>query len=64
MIHRNKNQAWIGGIAAGLAEDYGMPTGVVRVAFVVGYLLFGLGLAIYLWLWNKSENKTGQLGLI
>jgi phage shock protein PspC (stress-responsive transcriptional regulator) len=62
MLERNTNQAWVGGVAAGLAEKYNVNLTLIRLLFVAGFLLFGLGLAIYGLIWmNTPESNNSQI---
>ncbi len=62
MLERNTNKAWVGGVAAGLAENSGSNLVIIRILFVLGFLLGGFGLAVYAWLWFKSpESDPGQI---
>ena len=42
---------WLGGVCAGLGYATGIPAWVVRVAFVVTFLFYGLGILPYVLLW-------------
>jgi signal transduction histidine kinase len=50
LLRRPRSGRKLGGVAAGLAENFGASVTAVRVGFVV-FSLFGLGLVLYLWLW-------------
>jgi len=47
---RPRNDKWIAGVCAGLASRFGLPTGLVRLAFVV-FGLVGAGEIAYIVLW-------------
>jgi signal transduction histidine kinase/phage shock protein PspC (stress-responsive transcriptional regulator) len=49
--YRNPDDAFIGGVAAGLAEHLGLPVLWVRVAFMVLTVMGGFGLMFYGGLW-------------
>jgi len=49
--YRNANDAFIGGVAAGLAEHLRLPVLWVRIAFVVLTVMGGFGLIFYAGLW-------------
>lgn len=61
MIYRNENSGIVAGVASGLADSYNFPVWMIRSLFVIGFFLAGIGLAVYLWLWNKSRPRSGQL---
>jgi phage shock protein PspC (stress-responsive transcriptional regulator) len=48
---RPRNGAWLGGVARGLADRFGVPPAAVRLAFVVAALVGGWGVVVYLALW-------------
>ena len=48
---RPRNGAWLGGVARGLADRFGVPPAAVRLAFVVAALVGAWGVVIYLVLW-------------
>lgn len=50
-LHRDPDARWLGGVCAGLAATLGVEVILVRVAFIVGALAGGLGVAVYLLLW-------------
>ncbi|HEV8601686.1 MAG TPA: PspC domain-containing protein [Patescibacteria group bacterium] len=61
MLEKNSKKAVIAGIAAGIAQQTGINVILIRTLFVIGFLLFGLGLAGYLWLWNRlPEDSSSQ----
>ncbi|MFY0600990.1 MAG: PspC domain-containing protein [Cyclobacteriaceae bacterium] len=39
------------GVSGWLGKKIGMKEKMVRIAFIVGFLLFGVGLVLYLVLW-------------
>lgn len=63
MVHRNTNRAWVSGVAAGLADHYDLPIWYMRLLFVLLFLCLGLGLFVYLHLWNKGKIIDYQLDL-
>jgi phage shock protein C len=60
MFERDTNNSWVGGVASGLAEKYDINVTLVRLAFVAGFLFFGIGLGVYasLWITNPETNNT------
>jgi len=53
-FYRNPDDKVLGGVASGLAAYFGQDTGVIRLLFVLGILLFGTGLMAYIILWIIS----------
>ena len=53
---RPRDNRWIAGVCAGLANRFGMRPGVVRLLFVVSCLLPGPQFLIYLMLWVILPN--------
>ncbi len=50
--YRSQHDRMIAGVCGGLAEQFGLPTAVVRLAFVLTALfLGGVGLVLYVVLW-------------
>lgn len=50
--YRTSNDRMIAGVCGGLAAQFGVPTAVVRLAFVLMTLFsYGIGLLIYVVLW-------------
>jgi len=47
---RSKNQM-IGGVCAGIAEYFDWDTTLVRAAYAISVLFFGVGLFLYIILW-------------
>jgi phage shock protein PspC (stress-responsive transcriptional regulator) len=48
---RNREEKMIAGVCAGLADEFGISVTIVRLAFVLGSLVSGMGIVIYLVLW-------------
>ena len=48
---RNPEDKVLGGVAAGIAAYFGIDTGIVRLLFVLGIVLFGVGFLLYIVLW-------------
>jgi phage shock protein PspC (stress-responsive transcriptional regulator) len=61
MLERNENKAWVAGVCAGLAEQYMAPISFIRLMFVVTFLMFGLGLALYAYYWAIMPGGNNQL---
>lgn len=49
-LSRPQNDKWIAGVCSGLANRFGMSTGLVRLLFVL-FGLFGAGEIAYIVLW-------------
>ncbi|MDR2279638.1 MAG: PspC domain-containing protein [Gordonia sp. (in: high G+C Gram-positive bacteria)] len=50
-LHRSRTDKWMGGVAGGLAEYFGVDATWVRVAFVASIVLPGPQVLLYLLLW-------------
>lgn len=70
-VSRSTSQRWVGGVAGGLAEHFGVPVAAIRVAFVVATLAGGLGLVAYALMWvflplqpadAASPSRPGEPG--
>jgi phage shock protein C len=48
----------IAGVCGGLAKDLGMDPVLMRLLFVLAFLLFGIGPIIYLILWVLMPNEA------
>jgi phage shock protein PspC (stress-responsive transcriptional regulator) len=50
--YRVRETRMVAGVCAGLAEQFGVSVTIIRLAFVLGFLVgWGMGLVIYLALW-------------
>ncbi|MGZ4299914.1 MAG: PspC domain-containing protein, partial [Solirubrobacteraceae bacterium] len=61
---RGRRGRWLGGVCAGLSTVTGRSVGWIRAAFVVGALLGGLGIALYLacWLIIPTQGEGDEQG--
>ena len=50
-LQRNIQDKMIGGVCAGLADHFGIDKTIVRIGFVLAFVLLGIGPLIYLLLW-------------
>lgn len=50
-LFRSRTETMLGGVCSGLAKYFSLDPTVVRLAFVLLFLLAGHGLLIYLILW-------------
>ncbi len=57
---RPLNEAWVGGVCAGLAEHLGWSALVLRVLFVILSAVGLVGIALYLALWLVMPQQAGQ----
>ncbi len=51
VLRRDRQNAWLGGVCAGIARRYGVDLALVRLAFVIATAAFGFGIAFYLLAW-------------
>lgn len=56
-LYRVKKNSVIGGVAAGLAEYFSIDPTLVRVLFVVAFVIGGAGLLTYILLWIIIPEK-------
>ncbi|MBX4187564.1 MAG: PspC domain-containing protein [Candidatus Doudnabacteria bacterium] len=61
MFERNTNKAWVGGVAAGLADEYRVSAIILRLLFVITFFAFGIGLLLYWWFWVDSPENSNQI---
>lgn len=54
---------WFAGVAAGLARSLGVDPLVVRAAFILFGIFFGMGVALYLVLWLLLPAEDGSISL-
>lgn len=55
--YRSDRQKMIAGVCAGLAEEFGISVTILRLAFVLGTLISGTGLIIYVVLWVVMPRR-------
>lgn len=53
----DKKNAMIAGVCAGLSNSTGIPTALIRLAFLFAFLLAGVGPLIYIILWIIMQTK-------
>jgi phage shock protein PspC (stress-responsive transcriptional regulator) len=54
---RPRDDRWIAGVCSGLARRFGLPSGMVRLIFVVSCVLPGPQFLIYLVLWALMPSE-------
>ncbi len=52
---------WVGGVCAGIAYHFGLPTWIVRLAWAIAVFCYGVGGVLYLLLWIFVPNYSGTL---
>jgi phage shock protein PspC (stress-responsive transcriptional regulator) len=57
-MRRDLNNKILGGVCSGIAKSTGLPTLLVRLAFIFGTLWLGGGVLIYLILWLLIPAET------
>ena len=50
-LRRNTGNKILGGVCSGLADYFAVDATVVRLIFVLAFLLFGSGILLYVILW-------------
>jgi phage shock protein PspC (stress-responsive transcriptional regulator) len=69
-LARGQQGRWLGGVCIGLAAVTRQRVGWIRAAFVVGALVGGLGIALYLACWliipvqGDAEERPGSTGVV
>jgi signal transduction histidine kinase len=63
-LRRDADGAMLGGVAAGLAARTGFDVTIVRIAFIVGTLLYGIGAVVYVaaWLLVPAAGAEASVG--
>lgn len=58
MLRRKLSQRLIGGVCAGVAQEYDLDVTILRLIAVLGFVLFGVGPIVYLvaWLLMPAEG--------
>ena len=69
-LRRDRDQGWLGGVAAGIARRHGVDVSLVRLAFVVAAAAGGVGIAAYALGWllipagdsgpGRARMRTGR----
>ena len=57
-LRRSTSDRWIGGICGGLGEMSSMPAWSWRILFILGLLLHGIGLVVYVLMWIFVPLQT------
>jgi phage shock protein PspC (stress-responsive transcriptional regulator) len=57
-LSRPRDDRWIAGVCSGLARRFGMPSGMMRLLFIVSCLLPGPQFIAYLVLWALVPNEN------
>jgi phage shock protein PspC (stress-responsive transcriptional regulator) len=69
-LARGQQGRWLGGVCVGLAAVSGRHVGWIRAAFVLGALVGGLGIALYLACWlivpvrGDGDERPGATGVV
>lgn len=59
-LRRSTSDRWIGGICGGLGEMSSMPSWSWRILFILGLLLHGVGLVVYVLMWIFVPLQTAS----
>ena len=59
-LRRSTSDRWIGGICGGLGEMTSMPSWSWRILFILGLLLHGIGLVVYVLMWIFVPLQTAS----
>ena len=55
---RNPEDKVLGGVASGIAAYFGVDRGIIRLLFVLGIVLFGVGFLLYIVLWMIAPQAN------
>ena len=61
--YRSRDGKMLAGVCAGLAEQFGISVTILRLAFVLGTLIGGPGLIIYIVLWVVMPYRSATAGV-
>jgi phage shock protein C len=56
LFRSNKNRA-IGGVCGGLGDYFAIDPVILRILFVLGFIIFGIGVIVYLILWIMMPEE-------
>lgn len=59
-MYRSRRYRIIAGVCGGLAERFGMPPTLVRLLFLLSFILPGTQVVIYLIMWVIFPNAPGH----
>ena len=59
-MRRNLNDKMIAGVCSGLAKEMGIDTTVVRLSFMLAFVLWGIGPLVYIILWILMKPEVGE----
>ena len=62
-IMRSSDEKWFAGVCTGVARWLGVDPLVVRGAFILFAIFFGMGVALYLVLWLLMPTEDGEISL-
>jgi phage shock protein C len=62
-LYRSRKGQMVAGVCAGLAEHFGVDVNLVRLAFAVFTIFFGVGVLIYLaaWIILPEEGEDNSI---
>jgi len=60
-VRRRSDDKWIGGVCSGLADRLGVDPVIVRAAFVLLFILGGVGITVYLVAWVLLPNDRDEI---
>ncbi len=64
MILRDMSNRMVGGVCAGVGRHFDIDVSIIRIAFVLGALIWGSGIPVYLLMWiciPKDNNPPRDL---
>jgi signal transduction histidine kinase len=66
LLRRDRDEGWVGGVAAGIARRFGIDVSLVRLAFVVATAAGGVGIAAYALGWlliPAGDSGPARVGI-
>lgn len=62
-IMRSSDDKWFAGVSGGISRRLGIDPLVVRAAFILLAVFFGMGVSLYLVLWSLMPTERGEISL-
>jgi phage shock protein PspC (stress-responsive transcriptional regulator) len=63
-LERKLKGRWVAGVCAGVADYFGIDPVIVRVAFVVASIIWGLGVLAYLAAWVLVPEEGEPVSIV
>lgn len=63
-LYRNSRSGLLGGVAAGMSEEFKIPPFFIRLLFIILLMVLGLGLFLYIALWVLLPERQNDRRII